>query len=136
VRAASSGARIIGLSIMLENPPKDGSDRIFALTDPVPKLAYSDGSIDATWIAHQSGAATGTKPGRLTLFSTVCLAPAVPQPNNDAFMQYYWNGKRVRSLPKKQWRIDDGDKRRLHEAACRVSPEYPQPSSVAPDRKR
>jgi hypothetical protein len=134
LRAASSGARIIGLSVMLENQPKDGSDRVFALTDPVPKLAYSDGSIDATWIAQRSGAATGTKRGRVTILSTVCLAPAVPQPHNDAFMQYQWDGKQVRSLPKTRWRIDDEDTRRLHTAACRVSPEYPQSSAVAPDR--
>lgn len=135
LRARSVGARSIGLSVMVERQPTDRSDRIVALTEPGPKLAYDDGSIGATWKAQHSGAATGARPGRLTVFSTVCLAPAVPQPDNDAFLQYQWTGRQVRMLPKSQWRIDEQDKRRLHTAACRVSPEYPGRTAVAPARK-
>jgi hypothetical protein len=134
LRARSAGARIIGVSVMVEQEPRDRSDRIVALTDPAPKPTYSDGSIDVTWAAQRSGTATGTKPGKLTIYATVCLAPAVPQSANDGFRQYWWNGTNVRSLPKRQWKLDDEARKRLRTAACRISPEYPQPTSLAPPR--
>jgi hypothetical protein len=127
IRATAPGAEIIGLSIMSSQPPANGGDAIFPLTNPAPKRTDASGSITATWNAQTiTGPAIG-HPATLTLVASACLGPAVPDPGNYILKQFSWNGTIVTpttTLPK----LTKSTAQRAQAAACRIAPDYPKAS--------
>jgi hypothetical protein len=123
-RATAVGADLIGISIMSTRHPEDGSDTIFYLTNPEPKRTDPQGSITATWNAETlTGKAIGAHRATFTLIASVCLAPAVPAPDNYAVGRFAWNGKAVSSLSNTSTVVPE--KTRVLAEACRVAPDYP-----------
>lgn len=123
LKARSTGAEIIGLSIMSSQPPKNGSDSIFPFTNPAPLRTDEAGAITATWNAQAVTAPFIGRPTTLTLMASVCLGPAISDPGNYAVATYEWNSQRL--APTKSMKLTSAEAQRLQTAACRIAPDYP-----------
>ncbi len=123
IEAKAPGAGIIGIGIMSSARPKNGSDPVFSLSEWAPTLTNSSGTIEASWNAQFSGPAIGVAT-TFTLIASVCLGPAVIDPNNYHIQQFMWNGKTISAKRTQQDVINSSEALRLQTAACSIAPNY------------
>lgn len=121
ISAASSRALLIGFAVDLGALPSTGGDDRFVALGDAPKKTDPQGATTATWNVAFSGKAVGHST-RMTLLSTVCLAPAVPLVGAGQAVAVEWDGRRATLLPGAVV-PNSQDAQRLRAAACRVAPD-------------
>lgn len=130
IRAFSEQAEIIGLSIASSQPLKNGSDSVFPLTEPAPKLTHGTGIITAAWNAQAATGPAVGRPATFTLLASVCLGPAVADLGNYAIQQFSWSGAAMSALSSRPSSLTRAQKLYLQTAACRIAPDYKSKSGV------
>jgi hypothetical protein len=126
INAKASGAQLIGLSLYA-SPAPAASGNVVPLTSPVPKRTSATGAISADWNAGTvTGPAIGNRAAEIVLMASVCLAPAVPDPDDYALMGFAWNGRHIARSQATGSRLRTPELSRMQTTACRVAPDYPK----------